>query len=115
MPRAYRGSEILYREGNLIGINFGYDFCAQHEYGYYGREITEQGRKPKSNNKSHPFSKEIIKNPEYICLTEFEQGKFALTNDTQIYMDRQGRNEYFNKLISDIAVYESFLTDEEKG
>lgn len=113
---AYRGQEVLKRDGKLVGFNAGYGFYAEHEHGYNGEEQMKP-KKGKDKNKNHPFNGEIVENPKSVNLMEFSDGNVWLTNDKWNYTilmrkTEEERREIMNKCINngDRKSYEELIS-----
>lgn len=116
---AAHAQQILYSEdGKLKGFNAGYGFYAEHEYGYKGMEQLDKSRFKNNNKKKNPFTGEIVKNPEWVRLIQFEKGKNVfLTNDNFEYgiiqrMDEEDKEKYIEGFINnrDRACIEELCT-----
>lgn len=82
---ANNGYQELYdsETNELKGINFGYGFYAEHEYGYLGEEIGQEDDE-KANQKS-AFENEKIKDPSKVFFIKTIDGKAMLTNNDWFY------------------------------
>ena len=112
--------EILYsKDGKLKGFNAGYDLHPEHEFGYKGIEQLDNSRFKKNNKKKNPFTGEIVTNPEWIHLIQFEKGKNVfLTNDNFEYgiiqkMNEEDKEKYIEGFINnkDRASLEKFCAE----
>lgn len=83
----YGYEEIYDEEGNLKGINFGYNAFSEHERGYNGNELLKN---KKSNifdklrvgtDYKNPFYEEKIKESSYIKLLQGSNGRKLLTSE----------------------------------
>lgn len=97
---AYRGQEILKRNGKLVGFNAGYGFYAEHESGYVGVEQIKS-KKIIDKNKNHPFNGEIVENPQAINIMEFSDGSVWLTNNSWNYSSLMRKTEEERRKIMD--------------
>ena len=78
---AYRGQEVLYRNGKLVAFNAGYGAHTEHESHYLGYEQRKR-KKLIDKNKNHPFNGEIVENPNAVQMMEFNDGNVWITNDS---------------------------------
>lgn len=114
---AYRGQEVLKRDGKLVGFNAGYGFCSEHEHGYAGIEQMKT-TEIIDKNKDHPFNGEIVEDPQAIRLIEFSDGKVWLTNDERNYTSLMTKTEEERQEIRDRHIknnerrnYERFMSE----
>ena len=82
MRYTWQGQEVVCNDnGELVGVNIGFDFCSEHEWGYSGRELAHRRRR--GDYSSPSFEQALIDKLDMISLIECDDGLMALTSYPQ--------------------------------
>ena len=82
---ATHGQEIIYDDsGNVIGINMGFGFYSEHEWGYRGNEIANPAKHSRISGPGS-FEDARISDPSQIMFLERDDGVAGITNAVWLY------------------------------